>query len=221
MNRGFTLLEVLLAFVILGIVIPTIYGAYSSTFSIVNSTTGETEIYAMARVAMERIVEDLEGVYLPEGYNSTVANDSPYGFIATEGDVAGGGTPKMVFTSTSHLAFSGTAGRDMVARIAYSVKPGDEDAGFGICRSDEPNPSEALETGKSQGPVLCERLADAQIIFFNIKGDENKTWDSRSDTFEYKVPASVTIRLSFINPSNPDAPHVFLTSVTIPAGMKQ
>ena len=62
-DSGFTLLEILLAVFILTLVVSAVFGAFRGTFKVVNDTEAQEEIYAAARVALERISEDLASVY--------------------------------------------------------------------------------------------------------------------------------------------------------------
>ncbi|MGD2127457.1 MAG: type II secretion system protein, partial [Desulfobacteraceae bacterium] len=64
-RKGFTLLEILLAMFIFAIVLSTLYTAYTGTFRNVDETESQADIYRMARIALERIVEDLESAYIP------------------------------------------------------------------------------------------------------------------------------------------------------------
>ena len=69
-NKGFTLLEVLLAFFIFSILFITIYSSYSGTFRTIDSTENRMELYRKSAIALERISEDLQASYLsilPQG----------------------------------------------------------------------------------------------------------------------------------------------------------
>lgn len=212
-TRGFTLLEILVAVFILSVIISIIYAAYSGTFSMIDSTTRETEIYAMARIAMERIVEDLESVYVFEpdkGY---------YGFLTTQGEAGGTTFTNLVFTSMAHLAFNKDSAEGTIAKIVYYVQEGDTEEVFNLCRSDQPNPDGDLESETIPGSVLCEGLSNISYTYYNTKGNSHDSWDSRSNDFDLRVPAMVTVQLSFLNPSDPESPYVFTTGVTLPAGL--
>jgi len=64
--KGFTLFELLVAIVIFALVLSTIYASATGTFRVVGETESRAEIYRMARIAMERMLEDLESVYVQE-----------------------------------------------------------------------------------------------------------------------------------------------------------
>ena len=61
-NRGFTLVELLLAIFIFSIVVSTVYGSYRVTFSLVNRTERKLEIAGRAHVVLERITEDISSL---------------------------------------------------------------------------------------------------------------------------------------------------------------
>ena len=259
-HPGFTLLEILLAIFILGIIVSTIYGAYSGTFSIVDRTTKEAEIYAMARIALERIVEDLESMYIPDGEPGE-KEEGYYGFITRRGQAGDKTFTNLVFTSKAHISFGETSmedtisrgyiledamplpspfseaskedtiafskeskleydwSEDMIARITYYVKEGDNDGTFVLCRSDQPNPHSGLESEIEFGPVLCEGLSNIEFTCYDTKGNPYEDWDSRTGVSGADVPAMVTVQLSFLNASDPEAPYMFTTGVAIPAGL--
>ncbi len=218
-QSGFTLLEILLAVFILSIVVSTIYAAYSGTFSIVESTTKEAEVYAMARIAMERIVEDMESIYVPVSATEKENGEGYYGFIATEGQVGYKTFDNLEFTSTAHLSFSEESKGDTITKIQYYVKEGDSNEVFDLCRSDQPDPDTGLESETISGPVLCEGLSDVEFTYYDAKGTSHDRWDSGSEEFGSKVPAMVTVSLSFLNLSDPEKPYMFTTGVAIPAGI--
>ena len=58
-NKGFTLIELLIAISIFAVVIASVYGSYRMTFHVIHSSTARLEDAARARVAMQRIVDDL------------------------------------------------------------------------------------------------------------------------------------------------------------------
>lgn len=217
-NTGFTLFEILIAIFILGIVISTIYGAYSGTFSIVDTVTQEAEIYAMARIATERIVEDLEALYLPIDIPSD-DSPNPYGLITKTGmgDAGFGG---LIFTSTAHISFTGQAPDGMIARIAYFLRKEDDSEVFALYRMDKLSPGGGLEDEMSSGEILCEDLKGVEFVYYDAKGDPHEAWDSGSDEWGNRVPAMVTVKLLFANPYNPDSPYLFSTGVAIPAGLR-
>ncbi len=82
-RKGFTLLEILIAMFIFGVVLTTIFTSYTGTFRIIDETESQTDIYAMARTVMIRMQEDLESVHFKETGSSKSEGSS-------RGDLASG-----------------------------------------------------------------------------------------------------------------------------------
>ena len=62
--KGFTLLEILLAFFIFSLVLTSLYTAYTGTFSNIDQAESQSDAYQMARITLERMIEDLESTYV-------------------------------------------------------------------------------------------------------------------------------------------------------------
>ncbi len=61
-SRGFTLLEILIAIFILGIVLTTIYAAYSGTLTVIKELDDDSRAYQMARITLDRMSRDLSSL---------------------------------------------------------------------------------------------------------------------------------------------------------------
>lgn len=108
--RGFTLLEILLATAIFGIILTAIYSAYISGTRVYESGTQIKEVYSAIRIAQERILRDLRSTVAieetayqippiieetPYEYygeeetevDETIYSTNPYPFIGTETEV--------------------------------------------------------------------------------------------------------------------------------------
>ena len=64
--RGFTLLEVVIAVAILGIILTTVYGTLSRTISTKEYTEERVQLSSVGREAVLRIADELEGALSPE-----------------------------------------------------------------------------------------------------------------------------------------------------------
>ena len=65
-QKGFTLVEILIAIIIFATIISILYSSYTGTLRNIKETQYQADIYHMARVAIERMVEDLESVYISQ-----------------------------------------------------------------------------------------------------------------------------------------------------------
>jgi len=108
-KKGFTLLEILIALSIFAIVIPTIFVSYTGTFRIINETESQADIYEMARIALERIREDLESACFffreSEGPKKGTAIQ-PYQFTGDHAEIQGRSADTLSFISRLILSLA-------------------------------------------------------------------------------------------------------------------
>lgn len=216
---GFTLLEILIAIFILVTVLSTVFASYTGTFRIVGETESRAEIYQMARTALERILEDLECVYVreEEGEEEVGTSESEEAeklpqFTGEEDEIEGRSADMLRFPSRAHLLFGEQDESWGTTEINYYVEQGAQGEGLVLYRSDRPY----LETTSVEGGgglALCEKLWSVDFVYYDVEGEEYESWDPSS---EEGIPRLVSISLEFINPSDPDAPLKFVTSVALP-----
>ncbi|NVM57644.1 MAG: hypothetical protein HWN51_05950 [Desulfobacterales bacterium] len=63
------------------------------------------------------------------------------------------------------------------------------------------------------GLALCERLESVNFTCYDAKGEQYDSWDASS---KEGIPQIVSVSLEFANPSDPEAPLKFVTSVALP-----
>jgi len=205
--NGFTLLEILLALSILATVLSTVFASYTGTFRVVSETEAQAEIYQMARVALERILEDLESFYLPKQSEISEAEEAEQPFEFANSSLR--------FPSRARLVFGEEDQSWGTAEIRYYVEEGDGGEGLILYRRERPQwgEEEASEEGES-GLPLCERLASVKFSYLDAEGEETEDWDPSS---EDEIPKLVSVAIEFLHPSDPETPLKFATSVALQA----
>jgi general secretion pathway protein J len=209
-RNGFTLLEILLAIFILATVLSTVFASYTGTLRMVSETESQADVYLMARIAFERILEDLESFYLPEQSETSEIGEEEQPFEFT--------TTSLRFPSRAHVVFSEEDQPWRATEISYEVREGDDGEGMILYRRERPQgrEEEASEEGGG-GLPLCEKLwteDPVKFSYYDAEGEETENWDSSS---EDAVPRGVSVALQFINPSDPETPLKFATSVALQA----
>ncbi len=213
-KNGFTLIEILLAIFILTTVLTTVYAAYTGTFRIVKDTAHTGDIYSMARVAMNRMTEDLE---------SSCRHRDSFMFTSGKAETEKGEFTELSFLSFAHLDFDNNIPPG-IAVINYFIEVDEEKEGCILKRKDElylDKTEEAEEeVSRDGGYILCEGLQSLIYNFYDDSGEEYDSWDSESDskTQNDKVPSVVSIQMDFINPDDRDRPYRFMTKVFLPTG---
>ncbi len=207
-RSGFTLLEILVAMFILAIVLTTILGTFTETLKNINYAESQADIYQMARVALKIMNEDLEG--------SLISNTRI--FSGQDDEIDSRDADFLTFFSTNHVSFDEEGKDSGNARISFYVQEKEEEqeeTGLVLYRSDILERGEAPED-KTGGVVLCEGLHSVNFMYYDIDGDEYESWDSSAGQYKDKLPSMVTIRLEFLNESNPEEPLRFETGIAPP-----
>ena len=206
---GFTLIEILIAILILGIVLTTVYASYTGTFRIIKETEYDAEVYGIARSVLDRLSRDLESA-------------APWGgvftFQTTAYTLGNREFVRLLFRSTAHVAFSDNEAPEGTAVIEYRIEEGTEKEGYCLWRSDSLFRDPRREESLASGYLLGERVEDLAWLFYDDKGKEYDRWDSAGDVEaqKKKAPASVLIRLSLVNEANREHPYLFSTRVLLP-----
>jgi general secretion pathway protein J len=219
-NAGFTLMEILIAISIFAVVITTIYTSYTGTFRVVDETESQAEIYRMARIAMERMLEDLESIYIPKRQENPESEENTlhlFQFVGEDREIKGMSADSLRFISRAHIKLSGQEQEAGAVEIGYYIKETDEENHLVLYRSDRPMPEAAIPIDEeTDGLVLCEGLAAVNFAYYEENGEVRESWDSASDELKDKIPRMVSISLEFLGSLNPEAPFKFMTSVEFP-----
>jgi len=206
-QNGFTLIEILIAILILGTVLTTVYAAYTGTLRIVKDTGYEDDIYSMARVTMKRMTEDLESI---------CKYKESFKIISGKRAINEQEFTEISFLSSAHLNFT-DGNSSGLAFINYFLVEDSEKEGYVLVRKDVLYKGEKdEEIERSGGFILCNKLQSLKYIFFDSKGEEHETWDSDSEAQKGKAPAIVSIHLEFTNPDDENMPYRFMTKVFLP-----
>jgi general secretion pathway protein J len=219
-SGGFTLAEILIAIFIFTVVLTTIYTSYTGTFRIVDETEYQAEIYRMARITMERMLEDLEATYVPKREGKTKSEENPlqtFQFVGEDQEIKGRYADTLRFISRAHINLSGDDEDTGKTEIGYYVKENEGGEDFILYRSDRPMFEEGFLLEKdNDGLMLCEGLVSVNFTYYEENGEALEGWDPESDTLKDKIPIMVSISLDFVNPLNPEVPLRFMTSVALP-----
>jgi general secretion pathway protein J len=214
-KAGFTLLEVLLAITVLGVVIAMLSISLSGTLKVVETTQQQEEIYQQAQTALRRITEDLTAaVQLKER-----------AFIGTNNEMEGERADTLVFASLAHLVFNPEKQKSGMAVIGYQLKADADDARkLKLLRSDTPIlPGVEYSDEDIQEPafLLADNLRSVRFKYFDGKGLESENWsDVQSDDPDQvqPLPAAVNCTLEFWLDPVKKISQTFSTGILIPTG---
>jgi general secretion pathway protein J len=219
-QSGFTLFELLVAIVIFALVVSTIYASATGSFRVVGETESRAEIYRMARIAMERMLEDLESVYvkgLPSEGEPVADKLAVTSFVGEDKEIDGRSADSLRFTSRAHANLGGQEKDPGAVEIVYYVRESEGGEGFVLYRSDRPifqAPwSSEEDTG---GLVLCEGLRSVDFTFHGEDDEIQDYWDSDAQEQKGALPRMVTVSLEFNGGLDTNVSLRFVTSAALP-----
>ncbi len=217
-SRGFTLIEILIATAILAVIVSIVFTAYTGGIRIINETQSQSDIYSMARIASERIREDLESSYIAGSLSGEISDNSqlkkPF-FKGENGEIKNNRADSIVFFSRSHIIFEEESIEPDASEIEYYLLQSAEKGFLSLFRSDTHIFQEAPEKATS-GFLLCDNLISLNFTYYDEQGMEYDRWDSEGEEFKDRLPNLVSIEMEFSNSAAPGSTLKFFTSVRIP-----
>jgi len=218
-KAGFTLLEIMLAMLVLGMVVAMVSLSLSGSIKTIDSTLDQGDIYYRAQVALERIREDLASAVLPAdvGFRGGTREDD-----TGEMDV-------LSFASMAHIVFDQESGQAGMAVIGYSVRPDtSNEQQLLLLRSDVlylPGQEQSVTTQDVELFLLTDRLRSVRFAFISQDGATVESWNTRDaeqgEEQQTRLPAAVSCRLEFWLDQDEETSIAFETTVVLPVGVIQ
>lgn len=213
-HAGFTLLEIMLAMLILGMVVAMVSVSLSASIKLADGTMEQGDVYSLGQVALERISEDLASAVLLEDADFIARQDS------------GDGDAMLTFVSMSHLGFSQDNAESGLGLISYGVQEDKEHPGqFLLLRADtlrRPAAEEQSGGEEAEAFLLADKLRSVKFTFLDQNGEEQEGWDTTKKDGEDKerlLPTAVTCRLEFWLDQERDSTVVLQTAVPLPVSL--
>ena len=175
-DKGFTILEVLLAITVLGVVVAMLSLSLGGTLRVVEATEQQEAAHHQAHTALRRLTADLASAL----QGGEIAFTGQAGVDGEGGDAEAGEVLR--FVSLAHLVFTPGAQRPNAAMIAYRVVPdADDSRRLKLLRADtvvlpgiEAEAAEADETSF----LLADNLRAVRLAYLDRQGREYDGWDS-------------------------------------------
>ena len=217
-QAGFTLLEIMLAVLILGLVVAMLTVSLSGSINAIDATVKQGDLYYRAQVAMERISEDLSSAMLT----------SDTEFIGAQGSGGADQTILLSFSSLAHLILDPENDEPGLGRISYAVQADPHQSGhLLLLRSDvlrRPSKDNA-GNGETDAFILTDRLRSVTFTYHDYQGEKQESWDTtvqegdEEAEAERRLPVAVSCRLEFWVDAEEERTLTFQTTVLLPAGL--
>ena len=195
-ERGFTLIEIIVALAIFSIIMTTIFGSFHSVFNTAEPLEEDLNLYEMAENCLNRMVLDLQAIHvsLPPEYRPPDMNDppDPYRISGEAVPVENTSFGRLRFAGLAHVPLGKTR-QDGIAEIIYYVQLS-HDNHLILRRSDQLYPYEPFSE-KGADPILCEYIQALSFTYYDHEGNNYDRWDSDSDGFKHATPRAIGIAL--------------------------
>ncbi len=189
-------MEILLAFLILGLVVTTVLASFNAVFSTTETLNSSSRYYEMAKSCLNRMTLDLEAVYARQSliYKKPEFDSppDPYRLAGSTIDVGGTSFAAIRFASNAHVPLENSK-RKGIAEIVYYVQA-QNDGQMVLRRSDSLYPYPEFEE-RASDPVLCKNIKSLAFKYLDADGEESDEWDSDSDEYGHATPAAIRIAL--------------------------
>jgi len=199
---GFTLMEILLAFLILAIVMSTILGSFNAVFSTTDTLENSGKYYDMAKNSLNRMTLDLDALYVtqPPFYKKPEfdADPDPSRIVGSTGDIGGTGFALLRFTSSAHVPMD-KSNRGGIVELVYYIQE-KTDGQLVLKRSDRLYPYPPFEESVND-PILCRYVKSLAFKFYDTEGEEFEEWNSDEKDYDHATPAAIGIQLEIGNDS--------------------
>jgi prepilin-type N-terminal cleavage/methylation domain-containing protein len=191
-NRGFTLVEVLIAAAILALIVSMLYVAFASSVKTMEIGTQGGEIYRKAGVVLNRMAQEISCARLPSEEEEA---STQYAFIGEDKTEDGVPQDTLTFISTA-LPLQGPSRG--IKQIGYYIAPDAVTDKLSLFMKENTTPSlgnSAENAGK--GMLLAEGIEGLDFTYYDSQGREWKRWDTTTPVFDNKLPQLVRISIFF------------------------
>lgn len=175
-QRGFTLVEILVAVAVAALLLSTIYGVFQTVAGAKQRLDQEGESYHQARVIFDRLSRELRGAYAP-------AANSRSRF---EGGTNDRGETYLRFTTTASTPLSGAG----IGEVSYLLQQDpDHPAGRKVLERSEQGLTSATQT--AQGYRIASGIETLTLRFYH-QGGWSEQWPAANPV---RLPQAVEISL--------------------------
>ena len=215
MRRGFTLIEVMVAVAILGLVGTLVYQGFAQTA--LNKARVETDVdfYRTVNLALERMAREISMAYVSTHVNPALALQvSKTTFLGTDSAK----NDRIDFTSFSHRRLYRGAHESDQNEISYFVTDHPDDPGIQVlARREDSRIDEDPEHG-GRSEILVEGVEEFELEYYDpLTSEWLREWDAVQPLGQpNRLPTQVRIRLVVQDPRDPDRTRVFGTRTSLP-----
>jgi general secretion pathway protein J len=196
-HHAFTLIEILVAIAILGILMTIVYRSFAGTAMVVQEISVKADVHHTVRVIFARLLEELAATDWPQDRMTAV-------FVGLEGNHTDRRGDFLRFRSRAHVRKFEDARESEFHVVSYAVE------GRVLIRREEHNPLSVSGT-----TVQTDELRG--VAELNFRYWDGANWRDGWDAARVgRLPSAVLIELTLEHPHG--EPGIFVTTVALPLG---
>jgi len=217
-EKGFTLLEVLIAVFILALMSLIIWQITNNTYRGTSKAEKYDAIYQNARLALKRVTGDLSMAFL---VSANMQGRFPDGSVSFEPVFIGedtGDSDKVDFVSFSNQRLVKNEKASDQIEVGYYVAdcPDKEEKVSCLMRRSSTYVDKDIKEGGDTFPA-AEGIKKFNLEYYDKeKAEWRGGWDSKDPAYLNKLPRAVRVTISFDDPSGEEEEIIFTESVEIP-----
>ncbi len=182
--QGFTLVELLIAVFIFSTVIVAVYGTYRTTFHLIGNSTTELDKARSARIAINRIAEDLYGIVAGESLE----------LIGEKNETNGQRVDTLSLIASTYLRIAKEDRSRGYSKVTYSSDYDADSEAFNLYRaSSQVLPGQELDEIDAKKYLLCKNLKSLEFSYVDQEGTSEDDWVTDSENRD--LPAMVYVKL--------------------------
>ena len=194
--KGLTLLEVLIAMVVLSIILTVVYGAYTSNVEAVNIARAQSQVYQTARIALDRMARDFESSLIATPV--TNAEVTP-GMVGENLDMDGRPADRINFTSLSHLSLTSQSPKTDLCEIGFDLAEDEESETLFLRRREDPVPDTDIKEGGTLNELAWD-VGGLDIVYVDKNNERFDEWNTFEGDRKGILPSLIIITLTLKDP---------------------
>lgn len=207
-RSGFTLLEVMVAVTIAGIVFAGLFAVFDKVLNVADQVSRQANLVQVGQRIVGQISNDLDSFYYPTQTGDTANATSHFRFSGRSPGADGiqGNVTVLELATASSLSFEGDFPARCVNRVSYVLEPsGSEAPGtrerYRLVRTQTPCADVPGNARKSRSITMSTRVGSMKLAFLGGQDRMPRaSWNGGSfGVEERKPPRAVRIELTIVN----------------------
>ena len=189
MRRGFSMLEILIAAGLMGIMGALMVTSLSSSMDVKEAVEETSDQYHLIRQSMSRMVREISLAYLSAHRNAL----EPKVDIQFRGE-----SSQLDFVAVGHVVRKMNAKQSDQQEIAYFLGEDERSGKQALMRRQQSNPDLEVEEG-GRVQTLCPRVTDLIFSYWDsVTEDWKEEWDTEESATLNRLPDRVRIEMKIL-----------------------